>query len=107
MGPDRLKILVIEDNATDAMLLRELLKRIPPLQISLEWADRVATGRQKLENSTFDLIFLDLSLPDSEGISTVGQIRALAPQVAIVVLSGYADDVLIGQALRMGAQDYL
>src|SRR5437762_1748666 len=95
MWPERLKILLIEDNDADALLLQEILRRTPGFTHDLQWVQLVASGLAKLAAQPFDLIFLDLSLPDSQGFETVTQMRAAAAQVPLIVLTGLEDEQLV------------
>lgn len=99
------KILLIEDSATDAQLLRLLLRADP--QISVTTATRLARGMAYLSRDRFDLVLLDLSLPDGEGIDVIGHVHRAARGVPIVALSAFHDDNLAIKALREGAQDWL
>lgn len=99
-------ILLVEDNAADARLLREALfdaqgafqlESVPRLSAAL---DRVALGG-------VDAVLLDLSLPDSHGMETLTRLRAAASHLPVIVLTHADDDTLAAQALRQGAQDYL
>jgi signal transduction histidine kinase len=108
-------VLLVEDNPGDAELLRELLAEpaaglVAPTVV---WVERVAQARALLaraaagEVETPDAILLDLSLPDARGLSTVELVRAAAPMLPIVVLTGLDDEALAVQAVQAGAQDYL
>ena len=99
------KILLIEDSPSDAQLLRLLLRAEP--QFSVVTATRVSRGIASLSESSFDLVLLDLSLPDGEGIDTLRRVRCAARNVPIVVLTGLDDEAIAISALREGAQDYL
>jgi two-component system cell cycle sensor histidine kinase/response regulator CckA len=57
--------------------------------------------------SNFEVILLDLSLPDSSGLETVNRMRAAAPEMPVVVLSSQDDEEIALQALHKGAEDYL
>ena len=100
-------VLLIEDNPTDAGLIRQALARERAPHFSLQIADRLSTGLKHLEAGGVDLVLLDLLLPDSEGLKTLVTVREHAPQVPIVVLTSSDDDALALQALQEGAQDYL
>ena len=102
-----LKILLIEDNAADRELVEAFLEQQLGSPFALENATRLAAALRELERSSFDVILLDLHLPDSSGLATFGEVHARAGQTPIVILSG-ADDVDDAlSAVRMGAQDYL
>ena len=102
-----MRVLLVEDNPGDARLLRESLSEAGEGAFELTHAGRLSEGLEHLSSSEFDVVLLDLSLPDSQGLKTVAAAQASAPRVAIVVLTGLADDVLATAALREGAQDYL
>jgi diguanylate cyclase (GGDEF)-like protein len=102
-----LKILLIEDDQEFADLLKLRLgkEKSPPLEISC-----LPTLRQALttlESTSWDLILLDLSLPDSSGIQTFISVRSRARHTPIVIMSGLDSDSLAIDAVRRGAEDYL
>lgn len=101
-----LRLLLIEDNPGDARLIREIL-RDSPAPVSLENAGSLKAGFTLMDNSRFDAVLLDLSLPDSHGLETVLRMRQQAPELPIVVLTGLNDEATALQAVREGAQDYL
>ncbi|HEY9832188.1 MAG TPA: hybrid sensor histidine kinase/response regulator [Stenomitos sp.] len=102
-----LKILLVEDNLADADLLGEILEEAEETQWSLVHVERFKDALISLHEHPFDVILLDLSLPDKQGLSTVAQIHEAAPDLPIVVLTGLNDRVIALEALRQGAQDYL
>ena len=102
-----MRVLLVEDNPGDARLLQDSLSEAGDGAFNLTHAGRLAEGLEYLCGGEFDIVLLDLSLPDSQGLETFSTTHALAPQVAIVVLTGLADDELAAAALREGAQDYL
>ncbi|MFW5666165.1 MAG: diguanylate cyclase domain-containing protein [Coleofasciculus sp.] len=102
-----LKILLIEDNRVEAELIQELFSELNPNQFAITHAQRLSQGIKKLIEFTFDIILLDLSLPDSQGLNTVIQVKAKAPTTPIVVLTSLNDQKLAIQVVREGAQDYL
>jgi two-component system cell cycle sensor histidine kinase/response regulator CckA len=101
------KLLLVEDNPGDARLLREML-----IEQGLDKTDvtHVACMREaekELAEGEFDIIVLDLGLPDAQGLGAVQRARAAAPRVPLVVLTGLDDESMALQALHAGAQDYL
>lgn len=74
---------------------------------NVEHVDRLTKGRNRLSEGAVDAILLDLGLPDSQGLETFEKIHAAAPQVPIVILTGFKDDAQGVEAVRRGAQDYL
>jgi len=107
MSPNLLRILLVEDDPQDAFLLRKTLAEAGSEPFELVWVERLSEGVQQLEEEGFDAILLDLSLPDSRGLVTVETLRATAPEIPIVVLTGSDDKDLAFQAVQQGAQDYL
>ncbi len=102
-----MRVLLIEDNEDDACLIREMFTNKPVATHELVWADRLSEGLQQLGGGRFDLILLDLSLPDSQGLDTFDRVQARVPDLPIVVLTGFDDEDTAGRAVRNGAQDYL
>ena len=107
MFESSVKILLIEDDLAEARLLQEVLKSFQLMQCSLIHVKRLQEGVNKLQQNHFDVILLDLTLPDSQGLESVKLLVDRAPKVPIVVLTNHNDDQLALQAVREGAQDYL
>jgi DNA-binding NarL/FixJ family response regulator len=70
-------------------------------------AETLAEAKGQFKQRVFDAILLDLSLPDSRGLETIGRFVEVAPSAPIVVLTGVADEAVAMEAVRCGAQDYL
>jgi len=102
-----INVLLVEDNPGDRRLIQEALKATSINGFSLECADRLSAGLEKLSARKPDAVILDLALPDSQGLDTFSSVYAQAPDVPIVVLTGLKDEQLAVQAVRAGAQDYL
>jgi two-component system sensor histidine kinase UhpB len=101
------KILLVEDNPGDARLIKEMLADARAEDLTLEWVSRLADGLERLSRDKFDLVLLDLGLPDSSGLDTFIKAHAQAPHIPFVVLSGLADLTFALTAVGQGAQDYL
>lgn len=101
------RALLIEDNPDDACLLGEALDDAKNASIELVHVEQLNEAAKLLKEEAFDVILLDLSLPDSQGIQTVLRMQAEASAVPIIVLTGLDDDNVALQAVRAGAQDYL
>jgi len=102
-----MQVLLIEDNEDDVSFIRARLAEKRDIAIRLERTDRPSDGLSRLENGTIDLVLLDLSLPDSQGLDTFSRIHACVPDVPIVVVTALDDEATAAQLMRMGAQDYL
>ena len=100
-------VLVIEDNPGDARLLREMLNEQSSPHTDVTHVESMRTAEKHLSEHAVDMILLDLGLPDAQGMSAIRRAHAAAPRVPLVVLTGLDDEVLAGQALHEGAQDYL
>lgn len=105
MPRESLRILLVEDNADDALLFeRGLARRGAALAV----APRLQEALEQLRlGAAFDVVVTDLALPDSNGFQTVERLRATAPWLPLVVLTGRDDEGLAADALREGAEDYL
>lgn len=101
-----LSILVFEDNEADANLLAEYLD-ISELPHRLTIVKRLTEGLKLLKNQHYDLILLDLSLADTQGIETLEALREFTDDEVLIVLTGEQDEQLSLKALQAGAQDYL
>ena len=84
-GP--IKVLLVEDNPGDARLLREMLAEGYDTPVELIHAERLADALQHLQDNSFDVILLDLSLPDAHGLDTITSVCKQTLSVPIVVLS--------------------
>lgn len=109
MENELIKILLIEDNPSDARLLEERLKEVrSETEFDLVHAVNLKSGTDQLNAANFDVILLDLGLPDSLGLDGMVPIKELTSSTPIVVLTGnYEDEKLAVEAVKSGAQDYL
>lgn len=105
-------VLLVEDDHQDARLVNEILTRIPEgsgvsgEQVSLTRASTLAQASAQIKDRPWDLVLLDLSLPDSCGLETLSAVRELSP-VPVVVLSGDREAQVAEEALASGARGYL
>ena len=104
---ETIHVLLIEDNPGDARLVCEALAEPSIQSFRVDWADRLSGGLDRLACGGFDVILLDLGLPDSQGLATLTAIRASAAHIPVVVLSGVEDEEFAIQMVQAGAQDYL
>lgn len=101
------RVLLIEDDPDDALLIREALAGMETAEIELYHETRLETGLRRLRAADTDLVLLDLSLPDGQGIATLHRLRRARPDRPVVVLTGTDDTDTALRAVRSGAQDYL
>ncbi|MBX3369720.1 MAG: PAS domain S-box protein [Nitrospira sp.] len=100
-------VLLIEDNPGDIRLVRELFAQTGNGQFTLTHVGRLDAGIRCLSESLIDVILLDLSLPDSQGIETLIRMHAAAHGIPIVLMTGLEDEELGLHLIQAGAQDYL
>jgi diguanylate cyclase (GGDEF)-like protein/PAS domain S-box-containing protein len=100
-------LLLVEDNPGDARLLREMFNEEGSHGTEMTYAQCMRDAEKCLSERIVDIILLDLGLPDAEGVTAVRRVRAAAPRVPLVVLTGRDDEALAALALQEGAQDYL
>jgi two-component system, cell cycle sensor histidine kinase and response regulator CckA len=107
MNLDGIRVLLVEDNPGDARLFTELVRDAGAGQWDLVQVGRLSTALERLRREPFDVMLLDLSLPDADGLETLVRAHTDAPKIPIVVLTGHDDEALAVRAVRAGAQDYL
>jgi signal transduction histidine kinase len=104
---DSLRVLLVEDNPGDAELLVEMLPSGESTLYDVECVARLSVALELVAAEQFDLVLLDLGLPDSDGLATLHIMREQAAKLPIVVLTGNNDEQTGLDAIKEGAQDYL
>lgn len=113
MNTPKIKLLLIEDNPIEATLLSAVIAKagqqaaVTKYIYEVTWANSLEQGLGHLSDCCFDIILLDLSLPDSEGLETLERLLAQEQNVPVVVLTGTNDEAIAEAAMQTGAQDYL
>jgi len=102
-----IRVLLVEDEGGDAHLVKMKLGQTQSGHFEVTWTQSLADAQRCLAASSFDVILLDLSLPDSEGLATVHSARVMAIDMPIVVLSGRGDTDFALTTLEAGAVDYM
>lgn len=103
MADDRVPLLLIEDNPADLLLLVELLEDAAPGRFRIEPARWLSEGLEALRAGPVAAVILDLSLPDADGVDSIGAVRRAAPSTPVIVLSGMLDDEVRRTAGEHGA----
>jgi PAS domain S-box-containing protein len=102
-----IRLLLVEDNPADARVVERHLKDAGLNQVVSDWVQTASEAAQRLQTTEYDLILLDLGLPDATGLQALRALRSVADLTPIIVLTG-SDDYKQGLiAVREGAQDYL
>ena len=100
-------VLLVEDVLMIAKITEQMLKKSPTNKYASVWKTRLADSLEALKSEEFDVILLDLNLPDSHELDTVARIVEAAPAVPIIVLTATNSDEIGLKAVQMGAQDFL
>lgn len=101
-------VLLIEDDPGDAFLIQRYLSNKQHVQYVVTHVDRLSKGLACLQQGGFDVVLLDLGLPDSAaGFDGFERAHAHSPAIPIIVLTGYDNDEFAIEAVERGAQDYL
>jgi len=102
-----LRILVVEDNQVDIRVIEAMLTEVENYTELLKTTNTLKGALEFLEEHKFDVVILDLNLPDHQGTKTIKRLNELYPQMAIVINTGAYEEELGIQALVYGAQDFL
>ncbi|MCR4336892.1 MAG: response regulator [Candidatus Omnitrophica bacterium] len=103
----KMRLLIVEDNLSDAELLMETLSLNSKYQWSFKHVDRLEEALRILSQEKFDVVLLDLFLPDSYGFDTLTRFRLQKRDVPVIIVTGLDDEQAGVESLRRGAQDYL
>jgi diguanylate cyclase (GGDEF)-like protein len=102
-----MNVLLIEEDSEEAHTLKTLASDNGTNWAVIKWADRLSSGLKNLSEGLFDLILLNPSLPDSEGLESLNKILHETKEVPVIVINSHDDEELAVQAIQAGAQDFL
>jgi diguanylate cyclase (GGDEF)-like protein len=105
--PDPMRVLVVEDDAFQAMAIRELIMTAAKSRIAVTLAGSLSSAVKAIQGETFDIVLLDLMLPDATGMDGLNRVVQIAPRLPVLVLTGFGKEELVVRAFQHGAQDYL
>jgi two-component sensor histidine kinase/CheY-like chemotaxis protein len=100
-------VLLIEDNLGDIVSIRTMISELSDGLFELKFAESLGEALKILENENFDVVLMDLGLPDSQGFRTFTQVHNQMPDLPIIIITGLEDEDLGVSAVKEGAQDYL
>ena len=103
----KINVLVVEDNPSDWILLEAALEEVHDLEFALVAVGRLEEAKARLGGESFDVVLLDLGLPDSQGLNTFIELHKCSPAVPMLVLTGLNDEAVGVAAIKSGAQDFL
>ncbi len=106
---NKYRVLMIEDTEEFYQMIEKMLDQYIETTFELEWFDNLASGIKKLQTNPvdYDIILLDLDLPDSRGINTLQSMVSRDFNIPIVVISGSYENNVLEETLKLGAQDFL
>ena len=107
MSDQKFNVLLVEDNPGDIRRIRSMLAEVAWVHFTWQQVEQLSVATEILRNEPFDLVLLDLSLPDSQGLDTFNRLYPHAICLPIVILTDFNDEPLALQAVQAGAQDYL
>lgn len=107
MNVKPIRVLLVEDDAVDARLFQAMLIQEANKEFQMARVGRLSEAVESLSGQGYDLVVSDLGLPDSQGLPTFLGLKAQAPNLPIVVLSGLEDEDVAVKSVQLGAQDYL
>lgn len=102
-----LKVLLIEDNAGDAFLMKFYIGESQAPKFDITHVETIAAAFEQLNNTVFDIVLMDLNLPDSLGMESVKKLMEKYPDNLVIVLTGLIDERVGLETVRYGAQDFL
>ena len=101
-----IKILVADDHPIVRQGLKQILSEYPDMTV----ADEAANGKEvlsKIGKKDFDIVLLDISMPDRNGLDILKELKAKKPKLPVLVLSIYPEDQYAVRVLKLGAAGYL
>jgi DNA-binding response OmpR family regulator len=107
MDKKELKVLLIEDNPGDAFLIKFYLGESVSPRFNFFHGENMKTANELMSKNTFDIILMDLNLPDSLGLDTIKKLLEKYPNNLVIVLTGLVDEKVGLETVRFGAQDFL
>jgi PAS domain S-box-containing protein len=102
-----LSVLLVEDEPVVAEVTTKMLQLDPARPVAIETVNSLGAALALVRGFTFDVVFLDLTLPDSTGLGTFERLHAELPDTPVVVVTGLGDHELARACMTRGAQDYL
>ena len=107
MTTTKLKALIVEDNPSDAVLLKRILQRLPMWQVEIKVAETEIEALEAFQTFSPDVVFVDYLLALNTGTNVIRRLIHIGNHTAFILLTGYGDETVVTDALRSGATDYL
>ncbi|WP_264326257.1 hybrid sensor histidine kinase/response regulator [Romeriopsis navalis] len=106
MQQERLKVLVVDDDAVDRMAVKRNLRKIQT-ELEVIEAENCKAALDLSQSQSFDCTFVDYNLPDGNGVELVGQLRQLGVRYPLIALTGHGDEQVAVALMKAGASDYI
>ena len=103
-GEFPIRILLIEDSPLDARIIEHAFQH---QGACIDRATTLSLGEDRLRAQTYDLVLLDLLLPDSSGLDKIARLQSISPETPIIIVSGVEDEFLARRARQLGADDFI
>ncbi len=100
-------VLLVEDDETDALLFGYAVEEMVGLKLYFAHTTRLSEAETLLSQCDFDIVLLDMGLPDADGLNGLARLQQSAPQLPIILLTSFNDESRALEALQHGAEDYL
>lgn len=104
---NRIRILLVEDNPADQRLVEIYLQESTMIDPAIKKVAELKQGLLALEEGEFDIVLLDLTLPDSSGFATIKTMLDEFPEQTVIVMTGLEDEVVALNSVKAGAQDFI
>ena len=102
-----INILYVEDEIDHAILIGKFIKEIKNVHYEMTRVQQLDEALLELDTERYDIVILDLSLPDKQGVDTITTVCERAPNIPVVVMTGMKDESMAVRALQRGAEEYL
>jgi DNA-binding NarL/FixJ family response regulator len=106
MSINKIKVLLVDDHAVVRKGMRLMLGTADDIEVTGE-AETAQEALRAAQDQDFDVVLVDINLPDKSGLELIKQLHAQKPELAAVVLSAYPEEIYAVRALRHGAAGYL
>lgn len=106
MVTNTVRVLLVEDNDHDAEIVKRILRKYESASFELDWVRSTTECVDRLSSDSFDLVLLDYSLPDEDGLSFLRRLTGATDMPPVIMLTGWGDGRIAAEAMRIGAYDY-
>jgi two-component system response regulator HydG len=100
---DKRSILVVDDDIAHRTMLRIMLG----WEYEISEADCGSTAIEKIKDTPFDLVLMDVCMPEISGVEALDKIKACNPEIPVIMMTAYSSNATAAEALKKGAYDYL